>query len=569
LHHHSDLVHIGNFDFTLERNAFFRFEETGLFRIFWREKDMSWATNIKSAIKSARPLFLRGSLVSLAAFAMLFAGSNTANAQAFTESFTTVTTSCTAPVVGWVADNNSPAGGTTCWFQSNPAVIPGQSGGAISANFNNTTGTNTISNWLMSPNRTFSNGDVITFYTRTVTTQQFPDRLQVRLSLAGTSVNVGTTATDVGDFTTLLLDINPTYALGVYPSVMTQFTITLSGLPAPTSGRIAFRYFVEEGGPTGDNSDTIGIDTFAYTPGSVAVPGDAPVDFNGDGKTDYVLARNIGGVNGQLRWFWNLNGSANPTVAFDWGLNDDVIISEDFDNDNKDDIAVWRPGAATVAAFYIFNSATSTLRVEAFGQTGDDPTVVDDYNNDGSADLAVVRRTTNPFQWYYRTTPGGPLTVIQWGQTGDFLSPGDYNGDGSADFGIQRPVAGQGQFWIRLSTGAVQPVVNFGLSSDLVVPGDWDGDGKIDIAVVRSVAGSRQWYYLSSLNGSTNQINFGLSTDIVAQGDYDGDGKTDAAIWRGSGTTSAFWHQSTTSGAVGVFTLGATGDRVPAAYNQD
>ena len=51
----------------------------------------------------------------------------------------------------------------------------------------------------------------MSFYTRTVDAPTFPDRLQVRMSTNGASSNVGTTATDVGDFTALLLDINPTY----------------------------------------------------------------------------------------------------------------------------------------------------------------------------------------------------------------------------------------------------------------------------------------------------------------------------------------------------------------------
>ena len=33
------------------------------------------------------------------------------------------------------------------------------------------------------------------------------------MSTNGTSYDVGTSATDVGDFTTLLLDINPTYTV--------------------------------------------------------------------------------------------------------------------------------------------------------------------------------------------------------------------------------------------------------------------------------------------------------------------------------------------------------------------
>src|SRR5205085_11413703 len=72
--------------------------------------------------------------------------------------------------------------------------------------------------------------------------------------------------TDVGDFTTLLLDINPTLVTGVYPTVYTQFTVTITGVPALTTGRLAFRYFVTNGGPSGANSDIISIDTFQYNP---------------------------------------------------------------------------------------------------------------------------------------------------------------------------------------------------------------------------------------------------------------------------------------------------------------
>lgn len=70
----------------------------------------------------------------------------------------------------------------------------------------------------------------------------------------------------MGDFTTLLLSINPTLLTNEYPEAWTQYTVTISGLPAPTSGRIAFRYFVTNGGSAGDNSNYIGIDNVVYTP---------------------------------------------------------------------------------------------------------------------------------------------------------------------------------------------------------------------------------------------------------------------------------------------------------------
>ena len=170
---------------------------------------------------------------------------------------------------GWASQNLSSPVGTTGWFQGNSAVFPSQNGAPtayIGANFNNTTGANTISNWLFMPNITLKNGDVFTFYTRTPTANPFPDRLQVRMSTNGASANAGATATSIGDFTTLLLDINPLYQTGgVYPEVWTQFSIIITGVPVPISGRLAFRYFVENGGPSGANSNYIGIDNAVYT----------------------------------------------------------------------------------------------------------------------------------------------------------------------------------------------------------------------------------------------------------------------------------------------------------------
>jgi len=58
----------------------------------------------------------------------------------------------------------------------------------------------------------------------------------------GASSNVGTLPLEVGDFTTLLLDINPTYTTTGYPIAWTQFTVTVSNVPSPTTGRLAFRY---------------------------------------------------------------------------------------------------------------------------------------------------------------------------------------------------------------------------------------------------------------------------------------------------------------------------------------
>lgn len=83
--------------------------------------------------------------------------------------------------------------------------------------------------------------------------------------MAGASADVGTGASDVGYFDTLLLSVNPDLQAGGYPEVWTQFSATLSAIPPGITGRIGFRYFVTEAGPNGSNSDHIGIDTVEFS----------------------------------------------------------------------------------------------------------------------------------------------------------------------------------------------------------------------------------------------------------------------------------------------------------------
>lgn len=221
---------------------------------------------------------LHTSLLSLLACA----GSIGLSAQAIVENFSPNPQSIFSN--GWAQQNlSTPVGTVPNWFNGNATVFAAYSApdsSYIGCNYNSVAGAATISNWLFAPTRTFNNGDVITFFTRTVDTPTYPDRLEVRLSTNGASVNAGATNTSVGDFTTLLLTVNSGLTTSGYPNVWTQYTVTISGLSSPTAGRVAFRYFVTNGGPSGANSDFIGIDNFTYTP--AATP-DVSVDaFSGE-----------------------------------------------------------------------------------------------------------------------------------------------------------------------------------------------------------------------------------------------------------------------------------------------
>ncbi len=133
-----------------------------------------------------------------------------------------------------------------------------------SSNFN-ATGGSQISNWLLVPDVGFLQS--ATFYTRTVTGNTFPDRMQVRFSDVG-GTNVGTDVTTVGDYDNLLVDINPTLATGGYPDDWTEFTVNPGG-----EGRLAFRYFVDTAaGPVGSNSNFIGVDSLTLVIGGEPPP---------------------------------------------------------------------------------------------------------------------------------------------------------------------------------------------------------------------------------------------------------------------------------------------------------
>ncbi|HLA55138.1 MAG TPA: choice-of-anchor J domain-containing protein [Flavobacterium sp.] len=204
---------------------------------------------------------------------------------------------------GWLRTNQSTLPGTTPALWQIPAYTPvvvsaaqqpnafsdaayttgqtspipnGQAGGGNSftlINFQSTTSTAssgaTISNWLISPVVNVQNGDVVTFYTRlgkysATGTASYADNMQFRMSTNGaTSALPSGGPAGLGDFTNLLVEINPALNLTSYPTVWTQYSYTVAGLSVPTDVKFAFRYFVTNAGPNGSNSDIIGVDSFS------------------------------------------------------------------------------------------------------------------------------------------------------------------------------------------------------------------------------------------------------------------------------------------------------------------
>lgn len=169
---------------------------------------------------------------------------------------------------GWTIVNTSEPIGTSSWFIGETPFFVAYNGvgtSYIAADFRSTGSIGTISNWLITPTVSLKNGDVISFYTRDHH-DDYADRLELRLSQNGSSsVLPSASSSSLGDFTTLALTINPNLLATGYPTVWTNYTYTIVGLAQPTDCRIAFRYYVTNGGANAPNSDYIGIDAVSVS----------------------------------------------------------------------------------------------------------------------------------------------------------------------------------------------------------------------------------------------------------------------------------------------------------------
>ncbi|HMR41634.1 MAG TPA: choice-of-anchor J domain-containing protein [Ignavibacteria bacterium] len=149
-----------------------------------------------------------------------------------------------------------PQGLTATWFQGSTPFVAynGPATGYVAANYNVVTSINNIDSWLVLPKANVTAGDSIVFYERSITGNPFPDSIRVMYSAAGDSVPEAAW-TELGRFLANDQGVWERKAFG-----------------APVSGpnaRYAIRYNVVNGGPSGDNSNFIGIDALTLESSTV------------------------------------------------------------------------------------------------------------------------------------------------------------------------------------------------------------------------------------------------------------------------------------------------------------
>ncbi|WP_316185376.1 FG-GAP-like repeat-containing protein [Bradyrhizobium sp. SZCCHNRI1003] len=263
-------------------------------------------------------------------------------------------------------------------------------------------------------------------------------------------------------------------------------------------------------------------------------------DFNGDGKTEFVM---LGGAytytfisngNGQF------SGVASPCPnGWDFGsqINDGFMpVSGDFNSDGRADFLML-----SGQYLYVFIS-----------------------NGDGTFSGNTTQISTG---WNFGTTPSSNFTAVS----------GDFNGDGKSDFVVVGgsylyEFLGNGDGSFSYNTIAIPNGWNFGnppSSNFIPVVGDFNGDGKTDWLMVQ---GQYLYEFQSRGDGSFNYLTIQMSNGWTFSanpgslftsfgGDFNLDGKADFALI-GGGSPYIYQFVSNGDGQFSYRTLG-----VPNGWN--
>lgn len=311
-------------------------------------------------------------------------------------------------------------------------------------------------------------------------------------------------------------------------------------------------YIVDDAG--GDSGTIAGGWCLNFT-----TSGGAPLDFDGDGTTDYAVVRDsglprpapgetlsVGGprVNAATDEVTVLNAATDPSIAFNpLPINGQWGRFFRMPGERFDPLAMSMERGDSIAANQMrwlirTSGPTADLNI-LFGTLADFP-VPADYDGDGKCDLGVWTGGAGA-QFRVLTSSSGYVTTVTYTLGSAISDPsvvGDYDGDGRADPAVVNRSTGVWSYLggaTHATLTTVTPVGTFG--GGFPIPGDYDGDGKYDFmletrdGVNPTMGHYYQWNNTGSLTPpATANFAFGNYRDVVIPGDYNGDFSTDIAV---------------------------------------
>lgn len=218
----------------------------------------------------------------------------------------------------------------------------------------------------------------------------------------------------------------------------------------------------------------------------------------------------------------------------------------DFDGDGKTDAVVANSGSASISLYRNLSDTGQLLfrRTDVPAGDGPEQVAVADINGDGKLDLAVSNMNSNSVSFFKNVSTPGSLLFVK---SPDFATPmkphslrfGDLNADGKPDLVI----ACKSGVWSAFTNVGDTAFVYFALRIDSTISGvpedvaiaDFDDDGKPDVAVSDSLSGIVSIF--RNATTTNHQIafearqNFAVanSAGLVAA-DIDKDGRIDLVV---------------------------------------
>jgi len=180
------------------------------------------------------------------------------------------------------------------------------------------------------------------------------------------------------------------------------------------------------------------LSTSGTNPASVAV-----ADFSGSGLQDLAVVNNGSGT---VDIFQNFGeGGFSSPIPYAAGGSPTSVVTGDFNGDGHLDLAVTNGAGGTTVSVLLGDGLGGFSAATSFSGAGTSPTsiVTGDFNNDGKLDLAMadnfatgatVAVLLGNGSGGFAAAPGSPYTIA--GQQATSLVAGDFNGDHRLDLAI-------------------------------------------------------------------------------------------------------------------------------------